>query len=100
MELLAREWATTDQFRVHLYSSPPSDVFADNNPQTYVLTTGRLNATKVCLIGELADFKFRIHCSPGESSGDADALSIISLKTTKYIYSCTEELPRRDQCGC
>ena len=91
LEFLALKWAITDQFRDYLYYSPPFDVFTDNNPLTYVLTTARLNATTLRWVGELADFNFRIHYRPGKSNGDADALSRSPLDMTKYIAFCTEK---------
>ncbi len=91
LEFLALKWAISDQFRDYLYYSPPFDVFADNNPLTYVLTTARLNATTLRWVGQLADFKLKIHYRPGKSNGDADALSRSPLDTTNYFSSCTEQ---------
>ena len=58
---------------------------------TYVLTTARLNATTLRWVGELADFKFRIHYRLGKSNEDAVALSRSPLDMTKYIALCTEK---------
>ena len=92
VEFLALKWAITDKFRDYLYYSPPFDVFTDNNPLTYVLTTARLNAATLHWVRELADFKFKIHYCPGRSNLDADALSRSPLlDMTKYISSCTEQ---------
>ena len=56
-----------------------------------MLTTARLNATTLRWVGELADFKFKIHYRPGKSNGDADALSLSPLDMTEYISSCKEK---------
>ena len=96
LEFLALKWAITDQFRDYLYYSPPFDVFTDNNPLTYVLTTARLNATTLRWVGELADFKFRIHYRPGKSNGDADALSRGPLDMTNiYLHVQKRVLQKR-----
>ena len=88
---LLLKWAITDQFRDYLYYSSPFYVFTDNNPLTSVLTTARLNATALRWVGELADFKVRIHYGPGKSNGDAETLSRSPLDMTKYISPWTEK---------
>ena len=44
LEFLALKWAITDKFHEYLYGSE-FQVFTDNNPLTYVLTTAKLDAT-------------------------------------------------------
>lgn len=46
LELLALKWAITDRFRDYLYYAPSFQVFSDNNPLTYILTSARLDATR------------------------------------------------------
>ena len=41
LEFLALEWAITDKFHEYLYGSQ-FQVYTDNNPLTYVLTTAKL----------------------------------------------------------
>ena len=43
LEFLCLKWAITDQFREYLYGNT-FDVYKDNNPLTYVLTTAKLDA--------------------------------------------------------
>ena len=54
------------------------DVYTDNNPSTYVLTTAKLNAMGHRWIASLADYNFHIHYKSGKSNVDADALSRIN----------------------
>eukprot|EP00795_Rhopilema_esculentum_P009653 gene9653-17414_t len=91
LEFLAMKWAIVDHFRDYLYYSPPFQVFTDNNPLTYGLTTAKLNATALRWVGELADFKFSIQYRPGKSNGDADALSRLPYDMEKYMSTCTNK---------
>ena len=43
LEFLCLKWAITDEFHKYLYGNT-SDVYTDNNPLTYVLSTATLNA--------------------------------------------------------
>ena len=65
---LELKWAVTEQFRDYLYYAPEFVVYTVNNPQTYVLTTAKLNATGLRWVGELTDFSFEIRHRPGKSS--------------------------------
>jgi hypothetical protein len=40
LKFLALKWAITDHFRDYLYYAPEFTVYTDNNPLTYVLTSG------------------------------------------------------------
>ena len=44
LEFLALKWAICDKFHEYLYGSTPFEVYTDNNPLTYVLTTAKLDA--------------------------------------------------------
>ena len=44
LEFLDLKWAITDTFHEYLYGSQ-FQVYTDNNPHTYVLTTAKLDAT-------------------------------------------------------
>ena len=66
-------------------------MYTDNNLLMYVLTTAKLNACALCLVGELADFKFTIHYKPGKSHRDTDGFSRMPLDMEKYMSECTEE---------
>ena len=60
-EFLALKWTITDRFRDYLLYGSPFDVYTDNNPLTYILTTAKLNATGLRWVADLANFKFQIH---------------------------------------
>ena len=44
LEFLALKWAITDRFSDYLVGGQPFDVFTDNNPLTYILSSAKLNA--------------------------------------------------------
>ena len=44
LEFLAFKWEITDRFHEYLYGGK-FEVFTDNNPITYLLTTAKLDAT-------------------------------------------------------
>ena len=44
LEFLALKWSVTDRFHEYLYGST-FEVFTDNNPLSYVLSTAKLDAT-------------------------------------------------------
>ena len=74
LEFLALKWAVTERFHEYLYGGE-FEVYTDNNPLTYVLTTAKLDATGQRWIASLANYNFRIHYRSGRSNIDADALS-------------------------
>ena len=53
------------------------DVYSDNNPLTYVLTTATLDAMGHRWITGLANYNFHIHYKSRKSNVEADALSRI-----------------------
>ena len=44
LEFFSLKWAITDQFHEYLYGNT-FDIYTDNNPLTYVLSTAKLDAT-------------------------------------------------------
>ena len=70
------KWAITDQFHEYLYGNT-FDVYAGNNPLTYVMSTAKLDAIGHRWIAGLAKYNFHIHYKSGESNVEADALSRI-----------------------
>ena len=76
LEFLCLKWAITDQFHEYLYGNT-FDVYTDNNPLTYVLTTAKLDAMGHRWIAGLANYNFHIHYMSGKSNVEADALSRI-----------------------
>ena len=75
LEFLALKWAITDKFHEYLYGAPTFEVYTDNNPLTYVLTTAKLDATGQRWVASLANYNFTLHYRSGKSNRDADVLS-------------------------
>ena len=76
LEFLALKWAITEKLRDYLYGGI-FEVFTDNNPLTYILTTAKLDATTQRWITSLASFNFSISYRSEKSIVDADSLSRI-----------------------
>ena len=76
LEFLALKWALTDQFYEYLYGNS-FEVYTDNNPLTYVLTSAKLDACGQRWVSAIASMNFNLHYKPGRTNGDADALSRI-----------------------
>ena len=74
LEYLALKWAITDKFHDYLYGHK-FEVWIDNNPLTYVLTTAKLDATGHRWLARVAAYDFSIHYKAGKANQDADALS-------------------------
>ena len=70
------KWAITDQFHEYLYGNT-FDVYTDNKPLTYILSTAKLEAMGNCWIAGLANYNFQIHYKSRKSNVEADALSRI-----------------------
>ena len=77
LEFLALKWAVVEKFHEYLYGST-FDMYTDNNPLTYVLTTAKLDAASHCWVASLANYSFRLHYRAGKTNIDADALSRVS----------------------
>ena len=96
LEFLALKWAVTERFRDYLYYAPSFDVYTDNNPLTYVMTTAKLDAVRHRWVAELADYNFKLHYKPGKLNSDADTLSRMPLNIDKYIESCTRSSSKEE----
>ena len=77
LEFLALKWAVTDKFHDYLYGGNTFEVYTDNNPLTYVLSTAKLDACSHRWVARLANYNFNIHYRSGITNVDADALSHI-----------------------
>ena len=77
LEFLAVKWAVLEKFYEYLYGST-FDVYTDNNPLTYTLTTARLDAASHDWVASLANYNFRLHYKARKANIDADALSRVS----------------------
>ena len=87
-EFLALKWAIPDKFHEYLYGSK-FQVFIDNNPLTYVLTTAKIDATGHRWVAALSNYTFSITYKPGKGHVDADALSHIKWPEAIDIDSQT-----------
>ena len=92
LEFLALKWAITERFRDYLYYAPGFTVLTDNNPLTYVLTSGKLNATGHRWVADLADFHFTIKYRRGTANRDADFLSRPPKDIQHLLEQCTNEI--------
>ena len=88
LEFLALKWAITDKFHEYLYGSQ-FQVYTDNNPLTYVLTTAKLDATGHRWVAALSNYTFSIIYKPGKGHKDADALSCIRWPEAMELDSQT-----------
>ena len=91
-EYLALKWAVTDKFHDYLYGAH-FEVWTDNNPLTYVLTSAKLDATGHRWLAKLASFDFSIKYKSGKTNTDADSLSRIPetcAEITKAICNASE----------
>ena len=77
LEFLALKWAVCEKFHEYLYGSKPFEVFTDNNPLTYVLTSAKLDACGQRWVAKLVNYNFSIKYRCGVSNTEADALSRI-----------------------
>ena len=77
LEFLALKWAVVKKFHEYLYEST-FDVYTDNNPLTYVLTTAKLDAASHCWVASLANYNFLLYYQAGKTNIDADTLLRVS----------------------
>ena len=59
LEFLSLKWAVCEQFRDYLTYAKHTEVYTDNNPLLYVLSSAKLNATGQRWVNELADFNIK-----------------------------------------
>ena len=78
---------------MNTYMEETFDVYTDNNPLTYVLTTAKLDATGQRWVAALANYNFDIYYRCGKTNANADALSRIPWRMFKIDeYGDTEQL--------
>ena len=77
LEFLALKWTVVKKFHEYLYGLI-FDIYTDNNPLTYVLTTAKLDAASHCWVVSLANYNFQLHYQVRKANIDADALSRVS----------------------
>ena len=67
LEFLALRWAVTDHFHEYLYGGS-FNVYTDNNPLTYVLSTAKLDVIGQRWVASLAPYNFSLHYNPGRQN--------------------------------
>ena len=67
-----------EKFHEYLCGAKTFDIYTDNNPLTYVLTSAKLDACGQRWVAKLADYNFTLRYRCGRSNVEADALSRIS----------------------
>ena len=72
LEFLDLKWSVTEKFHEYLYGGP-FEVYTDNNPLTYILTTARLDVTGQWWGASMANYDFKIFYKSGKLNVDADA---------------------------
>ena len=65
LEFLVLKWAITSKFHEYRYGSQ-FQVYTDNNPLTYVLTTAKLDATGHRWVAALSNYIYSITYKPGK----------------------------------
>ena len=99
LEFLALKWAVTDQFHKYLYGSPKFDVFTDNNPLTYILTTAKLDVMDHRWIASLGPYHFDLQYKPGKKN-PADQLSRINWSSIEsHMVKATFDLAQINWMG-
>ena len=87
LEFLALKWAVCDRFSDYLHYGPAFEIFTDNNPLTYLLTTAKLNASGLRWVAQLANYQFSIKYRAGKKHIDADYLSRHPIQSFEHCVS-------------
>ena len=56
LKFLAMKWAISERFKEYLFYAPFFTVYSDNNPLKYVMTTAKLDTSRLRWVSELEDF--------------------------------------------
>ena len=83
LEFLALKWAVTDWFHEYLYGGS-FEVFMDNNPLMYILSSAKLDAIGQWWVASLAPYNFSLHYNPGRHNVVADSLSRILWANVEF----------------
>ena len=73
----------TDCFHEYLYGGS-FDVYTDNNPLTYILTSAKLDAIGQRWVASLAPYNFILHYNPGRRNIVTDSLSRIPWENVYF----------------
>ena len=81
LEFLTLKWSVTERFHEYLYGGH-FEVYTNNNPLNYILTTAKLYATGQWWVASLANYNFKIFYKSGKLNVEVDALSCIPWEST------------------
>ena len=79
------KWSVTEKFHEYMYGGH-FEVYADQNPLTYILTTAKLDATGQRWVASLANYNFKIFNKSGKLNVDANVLSQIPWENTQVDH--------------
>ena len=85
LEFLALKWSITERFQEYLYGGY-FEVYTDNIPLTYILTTAKLDATGQRWVASLAKYNLKIFYKSGKLNVEAAALSRIPWENTQVDH--------------
>ena len=85
LEFLDLKWSIMERFHEYLYGGH-FDVYTDNNPLTYILTTAKLDATGQRWVASLAKYNFKIFYKSGKLNVEADALLHIPWESAQVEH--------------
>ena len=74
-----------ERFHEYLYGGH-FEVYTDNNPLTYILTTAKLDATGQRWVASLANYNFKIFYKSGKLNVEADVLSCIPWESAQVEH--------------
>ena len=77
LEFLTLKWVVVKKFQEYLIGLT-FNIYTDNNPLTYILTTAKLDAASHHWVASLANYNFRLHYQVGKTNIDVDDLSRVS----------------------
>ena len=72
-EFLTLKWAVVETFHEYFYGST-FDVYLDNSPLTYVLTTTKLDAASHHWVASLANYNFQLYYRAEKTNINVDSL--------------------------
>ena len=85
LEFLALKWSVTERFHEYLYGGH-FEVYMDNNPLTYILTTAKFDATGQRRVASLANYNFKIFYTSGKLNVEADAVYRVPWENTQVNH--------------
>ena len=82
---MALKWSIMEKFHEYVYGGH-FEVYTDNNPLTYILTTAKLDATGQRWVASLANYNFKIFYKSGKLNVEVDALLCIPWDSTQVEH--------------